>query len=296
LQVFSQKGIVLFMIKNELVKQSIDYIVQHLDEEISIEDVADYCHFSKYYFSRVFKAETGESIYAFIKRLKMDQSAVSLKVEKDKSITEIGFDYGYSPSNYSTAFKLHHSKSPAEFRKGMNTTDVVHPFYPDKHARFQSFEEYEQQMLIQEINGFEVIYERHIGNYMELEKNWSNFIEKYKDYFKEDTFLIERSYDDPSITGLEKCLYDICMTVDKRCSLDNVTTIQGGKYAIYTFDGKIQDIFCAFQGIFNSWLPRSRYEIDERYCLGIYKSLDIENKQVVMDLCIPIKQSKNSEV
>ncbi len=110
MQVFSQKGIVLFMIKNELVKQSIDYIVQHLDEEISIEDVADYCHFSKYYFSRVFKAETGESIYAFIKRLKMDQSAVSLKVEKDKSITEIGFDYGYSPSNYSTAFKLHHSK------------------------------------------------------------------------------------------------------------------------------------------------------------------------------------------
>ncbi len=64
----------------------------------------------------------------------------------------------------------------------MNTTDVVHPFYPDKHARFQSFEEYEQQMLIQEIDGFEVIYERHIGNYMELEKNWSNFIEKYKDY------------------------------------------------------------------------------------------------------------------
>ena len=58
------------MITNELVKQSIDYIMAHLDEEISIEDVTDYCHFSKYYFSRVFKAETGESIYAFIKRLK----------------------------------------------------------------------------------------------------------------------------------------------------------------------------------------------------------------------------------
>ncbi|MHC1722338.1 MAG: helix-turn-helix transcriptional regulator [Aminipila sp.] len=80
-----------------------------MDEEISIEDVANHCHFSKYYFSRVFKSETGESIYAFIKRLKMEQSAINLKIEKQKSITEIGFDYGYSPSNYSCAFKKHHN-------------------------------------------------------------------------------------------------------------------------------------------------------------------------------------------
>lgn len=89
------------MISNQLVIKSIDYIIRHLDEEILIEDVADYCYLSKYYFSRIFKAETGESIYAFIKRLKMEQSAFKLKVEKDKLITDIGYDYGYSPSNYS---------------------------------------------------------------------------------------------------------------------------------------------------------------------------------------------------
>jgi len=105
------------MITNELVVQSIDYIMRHLDEEISIEDVAKECHFSKYYFSRVFKAETGESIYSFIKRLKMEQSALRLKIEKDKTITGVGFDYGYSPSNYSSAFKKYHNISPVEFRK-----------------------------------------------------------------------------------------------------------------------------------------------------------------------------------
>lgn len=90
------------MITNELVKQSIDYIVQHLDEDISIEDVANYCHYSKYHFSRVFKAETGESIYAFIKRLKMEQSALKIKHERDKPITEIAVGYGYTSSNYSS--------------------------------------------------------------------------------------------------------------------------------------------------------------------------------------------------
>jgi AraC family transcriptional regulator len=277
------------MITNELVSKSIDYIMQHLDEEISIEDVANYCHFSKYHFSRVFKAETGESIYAFIKRLKMEQSALSLKLEKDRSITDIGFDYRYSSSNYSSAFKKHHNVSPAEFRKGVNTTCVLHPFYPDKYARFQSFEEYDRQIQIQELDDFVVIHERYIGNYIELGKNWFEFTEKYKDYFKEDTLLIERFYDDPAITSVDQCLYDICMTVDKKCTLDNVTTIQGGKFAVYRFDGLVEDIFVAFQGIYSTWLANSGYEMDERYGLDIYRTVDRENMSVVMDLCIPIK-------
>ncbi|PKM48273.1 MAG: AraC family transcriptional regulator, partial [Firmicutes bacterium HGW-Firmicutes-6] len=34
--------------KNELVSKAIEYIVENLNEEIAIEDVADYCHLSKY--------------------------------------------------------------------------------------------------------------------------------------------------------------------------------------------------------------------------------------------------------
>lgn len=277
------------MISNELVSQSIDYIMQHLDEEISIEDVANHCHFSKYYFSRVFKAETGESIYAFIKRLKMEQSALRLKIEKYKSITDIGFDYGYSPSNYSSVFKKHHNRSPVEFRKSVNTSCMSHPFYPNNLAKFKSFEEYNQQISIREFEDLFVIYERYIGNYIELGNNWCAFTEKYKEFINKDTLFIERSYDDPSITSIEKCLYDICMTVDKRCSLDNVSTIKGGKFAVYRFEGFIQEIFIAFQGLFNIWLPCSDYKMDERYGLDIYRAVDRENMYVVMDLCIPIK-------
>lgn len=277
------------MTKKELINQSIEYIIQHLDEGISIEDVADYCHLSKYHFSRVFKAETGESVYAFIKRLRMDQSAIRIKLEKEKSITDIGVDFGYSSSNYSSAFKKHYNVSPAEFRKSTNTTCVPHPFYPDMLAGFQSFEEYDQHILIKELDDFVVIYERHIGNYIELGEKWLEFTEKYKEYLKEDTLLIERFYDDPSITSVDHCLYDMCMTVDKDCPLDNVTTIEGGKFAVYRFSGLVQNIFVAFQGVFNIWLANSGYEMEERYGLDIYHDIDRENMKVVMDLCIPIK-------
>lgn len=65
------------MITNEAVNHAIDYILQHTEEDVTLEDVADHCHFSKYYFSRLFKKQTGESIYAFIKRVRLEQSAFS---------------------------------------------------------------------------------------------------------------------------------------------------------------------------------------------------------------------------
>ena len=36
------------MITKEAVNQAIDYILQHIGEELTLEDVAGYCHFSKY--------------------------------------------------------------------------------------------------------------------------------------------------------------------------------------------------------------------------------------------------------
>ena len=109
------------MDKKALVNKSIDYILAHLEEPISIEDVANQLSFSKYYFCRMFKEVTGEGVYSFIKRLKVEQSAIDLKLQKDKRITDIGLDYGYSASNYSSLFKEHYQLSPNDYRKSFSS-------------------------------------------------------------------------------------------------------------------------------------------------------------------------------
>lgn len=277
------------IIKKSLINKCIEYILQHIDEDISIEDVANHCNFSKYHFSRMFKEETGVSIYAFIKRMRMDQSSVSLKVEKDKTITDIGVNYGYSSSNYSSAFSKQYSICPLKFRKAIDSTCVSNPFCPSEYNTLKSFEHYNKKIIIENLADFKVIYERYIGNYIDIGDNWYSFMERYKTYIKPDTLLIEKSYDDPSITELEKCIYDLCITVDEDVELENVTTIKGGKFAVYRFNGYIHDIFVTFQGVFNIWLPRSGYKMDERYGLGIYHNIDRKNNHVTMDLCIAIK-------
>ena len=119
------------MITNESINRAIDYILLHI-EDVTLEEVASYCHFSKYYFCRLFKAQTGESVHSFIKRV---------KVEQERSITEIGADYGYSASNYSTAFRQHYQVAPVAFRRSISGVSLKHPFFHREEWRVESFEE-----------------------------------------------------------------------------------------------------------------------------------------------------------
>jgi AraC family transcriptional regulator len=277
------------MIKKELINQSIDYMLQRLDEGITVKEVAAQFHYSEYYFSRAFKAITGQSVYAFIKHLKMDQSAIDIKLKKGKAISDIGLEYGYSASNYSSAFKLHHKTSPSKFRKATNKTNIANPFQPDIQASFENFEAYNNQIRIEFHEETRVIYERFVGSYGDLKQEWLQFFETYKNYMHDGTIMMERFYDDPAINSSNSCLCDLCATVDDTCQLENVTTLKGGKFASYRFEGEIKNIFGTLQGVFAVWLPKSGYEMDEHYGLNIYRRIDKEIDFVILDLCIPVK-------
>lgn len=278
------------MIRKEAVNQAIDYMLLHVGEPVTVSEVAEHCHFSQYYFERIFKEETGESVYAFLKRLKMNQSAFKLKVERDRSITEIGYEYGYSSSNYSTAFRQSHKMSPADFRKYIYDRSMEHPFFHAERQSVRSYEEINRHVTVGELPDYQVLYERRIGNYHELEHNWRDFLERYATYIMEETLFLERTFDDPSVTDADGCLYDVCMTVSGENLPENVYIIRGGKYAMCRFAGHISKIYAAYQELFQVWLPRTRYRIDDtRGPFDIYHKTDVHNREMELTICIPVK-------
>ena len=152
------------MITNEVINQAIDYILKHIEEEVTLGDVAGHCHFSKFYFSRLFKEQTGESVYGFIKRVKLEQSAFRLKTEQERRITEIGADYGYSPSNYSSAFRRHYRMAPVDFRRQSYNSSMSHPFFHQEDWQVESFEACDGKITVENIPDYDVIYERRFGS------------------------------------------------------------------------------------------------------------------------------------
>lgn len=300
------------MITNDAVNRAIDYILGHIHEELSVDDVAAHCHFSKYYFSRMFKKETGESVYAFIKRLKLEQSAFRMKVEPGRTVTEIGCEFGYSPSNYSWMFRQRYQTNPVNFRRTVEQATVRHAFMhmdatervfrdlqaPETYRCLESFEECSRRITIQNLPDYFVLYERRIGSYHQLSGQWGDFIGKYQRFVTKDTKFLERTYDDPVITDTEGCLYDICMSVDKSVlnetdlneSVLNTCTVAGGKCAVYPYKGYGKHIYAAYQTIFTVWLPRTSYMLDYRSGFDIYHKVDSESGYMEMDICIPLRE------
>ena len=82
-------------IRSAMINQAISYIFAHMDEEISVDDVASHCGYSKYHLMRMFREDMDEALYQFIKRVRIERSAWKLKVEKagasrkSESITDI---------------------------------------------------------------------------------------------------------------------------------------------------------------------------------------------------------------
>lgn len=272
------------MITNKIVNEAIEFILLNIGENITLEQVAANANMSVSHFSKLFKEETNSSVYSFIKKIKLEQSAMKIKMENDRSITDIGADYGYSSSNYSSAFSLYHKKSPSAFR------DTVQAKMQNILSENENlFNEINSKITIQKKPDVLVMYERSIGNYSELKEAWCNFMKKYDEY-KDTAIFFERTFDDPTICDKDKCIFDICMSIsgqDKH-KFSNTCVLAGGKFAVYSFKGYMKDIYPINQQIIGVWFPQSHYEIDDRYAYDQYYLVN-DDGYMEFDICIPIK-------
>ena len=278
-------------IRSAVINQAISYIFDHIDEEISVDDVAKHCAYSKYHLMRLFKEDTDEALYQFIKRVRIERSAWRLKVEKERSITEIGIDYGYSASNFATAFKKHLNISPTDFRK--TSEQLVEQSSFSHGISLDDIEDSGKLITVEHLEPMLVIYERKKGNYHNLPEEWCAFIEKYSYLSSVDTLYIECTNDDPTITNEDSCMFELCQTIapDHPALQEDLRifthVFDGGKYAVYHFKGFPQFLFMVYQEVFCRWLSRTGNQIDERPILDIYRYVG-EDGYMEIDICFPI--------
>ena len=103
--------------KLKLTKKIIKYIQAHIDEAITIEDIASYYGYTRFHISRVFKEATGTTVLDYISFVKVEEAKKLLK-KSDESIAEIATKCGFSSQGYfCKIFKKYENISPNEYKK-----------------------------------------------------------------------------------------------------------------------------------------------------------------------------------
>lgn len=101
----------------EAIQKTLDYIEEHIGEDIKIEELAETASLSLFYYQRLFSRLVKKPVREYIKLRRM---AIVLEVLQNKNnrILDIALEYGFgSHETFTRAFKEAYGLTPEQYRK-----------------------------------------------------------------------------------------------------------------------------------------------------------------------------------
>ena len=101
---------------SEVINAVMTYINNHYREELSLENVAGFAGFSRYYFSRSFKKQTGYSFKDYLCQKRL-QVAMDLLIRTNRSMRDVAIESGFgSVATFNRVFREKKGCTPTQYR------------------------------------------------------------------------------------------------------------------------------------------------------------------------------------
>lgn len=98
------------------IRLALSYINEDLGGELSVESLADRLFLSKYHFMRLFKAQTGSTVHAYVRQKRLMYAARLIR--EGSSVNKAAADSGFADySAFHRAFKESFGVSPGQLKK-----------------------------------------------------------------------------------------------------------------------------------------------------------------------------------
>ncbi|GIQ70266.1 AraC family transcriptional regulator [Xylanibacillus composti] len=107
------------------VKKALNYIHDHYEQDIRVQDIADAIGLHPGYLHRIFKGNTGETVVGYLTRYRVHQAKMML-ARTDISVADIAEYVGMGSSQYfSTVFKKLTGQTPMDYRKSVESIRYI---------------------------------------------------------------------------------------------------------------------------------------------------------------------------
>ncbi|HEV3324965.1 MAG TPA: AraC family transcriptional regulator [Puia sp.] len=103
-----------------------NYIMQHYDKPITLEDVARQAHMTPQAFCRYFKKHTLHTFVGFLNEVRINEACKKLTDGQYDSIATVAYNCGFnSITNFNRVFKTITGKSPSEYMESYRTLNSL---------------------------------------------------------------------------------------------------------------------------------------------------------------------------
>lgn len=275
------------------MNNAMNYIENHLTEEIDYQEVANIARSSEHQFKRIFSFLAGVPLSEYI-RLRRLSLAASDITQSSMKIIDIALKYGYqSPDAFTKAFVLFHGVTPSEARRKPYSLKV----YPKVSFQLSIRGGKEMKYQIVEKNSFTIVGVKQIVEVHEGEINpsYDKIMENVGDEpFEElDSLSEEKPYGILHVTtpnhhensGDSETLDHYIGTISSQNPENkyDVLEVPASQWAVFDIRGEWPKVEKEWQRIYSEWLPSSNYELVEA------PEILASNNEVIQ-IWIPIKK------
>ncbi|BEV72914.1 MULTISPECIES: GyrI-like domain-containing protein [unclassified Paludibacterium] len=271
----------------------LDYIDQHLDEPLSVGQLCQIAHFSKFHFHRQFADYLGINVARYILLRRLKQASYRLVFAPQEKVIDIALHAGFeTPESFARAFRQTFGQSPSEFRKAPDWAHW-HEVY-----RFRLPERnHPVKVDIVDFARTPIAVKAHRGPTEQLNHAVASFIEWRKQSGlspKDDCRTFGIAYDNPDTTEPSQFRFDIAGEIRQTVPANPQGVIEkvipGGRCARVRHLGAHERIGESIYPLYRDWLPASGEELRDFPLFFHYVNLlpDTPEAALITDIYLPL--------
>ncbi|MCA1060692.1 AraC family transcriptional regulator [Rossellomorea aquimaris] len=292
------------------IDRVIQYIDEHLTEDLSLEQLAKVSTYSPFHFQRLFKGFIGETPAGYVKRLRLENAAHMLIYEPRVPVTEVALKCGFASLSYFTySFHRYFNSNPKSWREGAYLERFPREHLNSKKSKLSStnpkasrdretYNEFKwldlSNVKVAQLPECSTINRYHTGSYVKgIPATWQDLYHwgNARDLLDDSPLIFGVPKSNPYITPPEKNRYECRLAVKDRATLgEELGHFSGGKHVIYEFSEPVDYeergmLIECYSELYSYWLPQSGF----RYLGNPVELVEVESIEGSLDVRCGIK-------
>ena len=237
-----------------------DYIYTHLDDDLSLETLAQVSGFSRYHWHRIYRAVRGETAAQTVRRLRLERAAAML-TETSWPVERIAWKAGFTGTEvFSRAFLRAYRTTPSRFRIGGRPASIDSPVTSCGSGSTSSVSQDPVWMVrVETRRGYRLAVSEHRGSYMDIGRAFS----RVRDRVGSGSLMVAIYEDDPDAVPPADLRSAAGTIVDPGMKIPHGLAermVPAGRYAIMRYIGPYSSMHAAYLWLYGQWLPSSGEE------------------------------------